>query len=167
MPLVFFYTSWKHQKTSSFFIFSGGKERDERQETGYLLKISVYYCICFSHTGKFSDKSVSTLFSWKFSLSKLLMIFDNLGRLLFHEKYSRAQPTNARILTPSARSTTSAIQPILLMTVKDSVFSTFQISWDIIMKIATKPRVTKNKIHDNYTAQKMKFSITDFFSKCD
>ena len=151
MSLDSFYTSGKHQNTSCFLMFLGGKERGEWQEIGYWLTISVYHCIHFSHTGKFSDTSVSTLFSWKFSLSKFLIVFDNLGRLLFHAKYSRSQPTNARILTPSARNTASTIQPILLMTVKDSVFSTFQTSWDIRMNSAIKPRVTKNKIHDNHS----------------
>ena len=29
MPLISFYTSWKHQKTRRFFRFSGGIERDQ------------------------------------------------------------------------------------------------------------------------------------------
>ena len=34
MPLVSFDTPWKHQKTSDFFMFSGGVERDKWHETG-------------------------------------------------------------------------------------------------------------------------------------
>ena len=29
-----FYTPWKYQKTSSFLMFSGGRERDELHEMG-------------------------------------------------------------------------------------------------------------------------------------
>ena len=34
MPLVSFYTSWKHQKTRSFHMFSGGIERNQWNEMG-------------------------------------------------------------------------------------------------------------------------------------
>ena len=37
MPLVSFYTAWKHQKTSGFLMFSGGIERDQWHEMGYNL----------------------------------------------------------------------------------------------------------------------------------
>ena len=32
MPLFSFYTSWKHQKTKGFLMFSGGIEREQWQE---------------------------------------------------------------------------------------------------------------------------------------
>ena len=32
MPLLSFYTPWKHQKTRGFGIFSGGKERDQSHD---------------------------------------------------------------------------------------------------------------------------------------
>ena len=34
MPLLSFYTHWKHQKTSGFLIFSGGIERYQWHEMG-------------------------------------------------------------------------------------------------------------------------------------
>ena len=34
MPLISFYTPWKHQKTSDFLMFSGGIERDQWDEMG-------------------------------------------------------------------------------------------------------------------------------------
>ena len=33
MSLVYFYTPWKYQKTFDFLIFSGGKKRDQWDET--------------------------------------------------------------------------------------------------------------------------------------
>ena len=45
MPLVSFYTPWKHQKTSGFLMFSGGIERDQWHEIGQVIltKIIHYY----------------------------------------------------------------------------------------------------------------------------
>ena len=34
IPLVSFYTPWKHQKTSGFLIFSGDTEREQWYEMG-------------------------------------------------------------------------------------------------------------------------------------
>ena len=43
MPLAFFYTPWKHQKTSGFLIFSGGIERDQWHELGKnLITLMIY-----------------------------------------------------------------------------------------------------------------------------
>ena len=35
MPLVSFYTFWKHQKTKGFLVFSGGIEREQWHEMGW------------------------------------------------------------------------------------------------------------------------------------
>ena len=34
MPVISFYTPWKHQKTSGFLMFLGGIERDQLHEMG-------------------------------------------------------------------------------------------------------------------------------------
>ena len=34
LPLVYFYTPWKHQKTFCFLMFSGGIERDQWHKNG-------------------------------------------------------------------------------------------------------------------------------------
>ena len=49
LPLGFFYTSWKYQKTTAFRIFSGGIERDQWHEMAFhwLIQIcfpEVYHC---------------------------------------------------------------------------------------------------------------------------
>ena len=37
MPMISYYTPWKHQKTRAFLMFSGGKERKQWHKMGQLI----------------------------------------------------------------------------------------------------------------------------------
>ena len=37
MPLISFYTPWKHQRTSGFLMFPGWRERDQWHEMGEIV----------------------------------------------------------------------------------------------------------------------------------
>ena len=45
MPLVSFYTPWKHQKTRGFLMLSGGVERDHWYEMGYTVILRIKFLI--------------------------------------------------------------------------------------------------------------------------
>ena len=55
MPMVSFYTPWKHQKTSGFLMFSGAIERDQWHKMGLGPFITLFWSTakkfrpCFSH----------------------------------------------------------------------------------------------------------------------
>ena len=50
MPVISFYSPWRHQKTSGFEMFSGGIERDQWHEMGWktfrILIFSIFPIFC-------------------------------------------------------------------------------------------------------------------------
>ena len=65
-PLVYFYTPWKHQKTSVFLMFLGGIERDQWHEMGKIIKTFVLLIEFFSSQNLFWFSWVLIKIFWSF-----------------------------------------------------------------------------------------------------
>ena len=54
MPLISFYTPWKHQKTRCFLMFSGGIERDSSMKwvNSFISNLTHFKCQRCPHIGK-------------------------------------------------------------------------------------------------------------------